>query len=191
MGTAETGSAARIEKAKQKVADNPDSAMAHAKLGTVLLHTCSSKQAEAELRKAIELDPNCIPALINLGGLLLGRWDFEGCVEVNQRAVAVDPEIVEAHFNQGLGHLYLSQAEQMVECFRRVVELDGTHPAGRYHLAVGLLACGKEKEAREELTIAMKLGYKPEPDFLKAFEKKQGGNPQVLDLEPKPSKQTH
>ena len=80
---------------------------------------------------------------------------------------------MEAHYNQGLGYLYLNEPEQMVDCFRRVIALDETHGAGHYHLAVGLLAIGDREGAKKELSIAMELGYKPEPTFLKAFEEKK------------------
>lgn len=158
---------------EQKVADRPESAILRAKLGTALLRKGATKRAEAELKKALELDPECVPAMVNLGGIYLNRWDFQSCVEINRKAAECRPDTVEAHYNEGLGHLYLSQPLEMVDCFRRVIELDENHPSGHYHLAVGLLAMGENAEASKELSIAMKLGFKPEPAFLKALQKKE------------------
>ncbi len=153
------------------------------KLGTVLLQTGKSKQAEQELRKAVEIDPGCVPAWVNLGGILLARWDFKGCVEANREASKHKPDTLQAHYNEGLGHLYLVQKDEMVACFERVVELDPEHAGGHYHLAVGLLALGKKVEAKNMLTKAMQLGYKPEPEFLKALRKDDGKNKPATETE--------
>ena len=161
-----------IEKFEAKVAANPDSPTAHMKLGTALLSANKTKKAEEALCKAIELDPECVPALINMGGIFLGRWDFKNCVEMNRRAAKIQPEALAAHYNEGLGHLYLVEKEEMVACFRRVVALDENHAGGHYHLAVGLLALGKDEEAKQFVAKALQLGFKPEPAFLRALEKK-------------------
>ena len=166
----------RLEKLERKVAEKPESPLNRVKLGTALLSVGASKRAEAELKKALEFDPECVPALVNLGGIYLNRWDFGGCVEVNRRAAALKPDVLEAHYNQGLGHLYLNEPEQMVDCFRRVIVLDESHGGGHYHLAVGLLAVGDREEAKKELSIAMKLGYKPEPTFLKALDEERAAS---------------
>ncbi len=170
----------RLKRLEQKVAENPGAPLLRVRLGTALLGVGASKRAEVELKKALELDPGCVPALVNLGGIYLNRWDFAGCVEVNRRAQEIAEETLEAHYNEGLGHLYLNEPEQMVDCFRRVIALDETHGGGHYHLAVGLLALGDREEAKKELSNAMKLGYKPEPTFLKALDKEKaaskGGN---------------
>jgi Flp pilus assembly protein TadD len=172
-----------IEKLKKKVASNPGSAVAHMKLGTALLQAGRTMKAEQELKKAIDLDPMCVPALVNLGGILLSRWDFTGCVDVNRKAAVAEPETLEAHYNQGLGHLYLEQKEEMVACFKRVVEINDSHAGGHYHLAVGLLALEKEEEAREELAVAMNLGYKPAPELLQALEKRDKKRASIIETE--------
>jgi tetratricopeptide (TPR) repeat protein len=161
----------RIKDLEEKIAQSPDSAALHAKLGGALIQAGRTKRAESALNRALKLDPNCIPALINLGGIYLSRWDFSKCVSINQRARAVDPNLLEAHYNEGLGYLYQKKPKEMVDCFKRVIALDETHSGGHYHLAVGLLALNEIEEAKKEVAIAMQLGYKPEPALLKALEK--------------------
>jgi tetratricopeptide (TPR) repeat protein len=180
-----------VEKLKKKVDSNPESPVAHMKLGTALLQAGRTTKAVQELEKAISLDPKCVPALVNLGGVLLGRWDFAGCVEMNRRAAAAAPEVVEAHYNQGLGHLYLEQKEEMIACFKRVVDLDDSNAGGHYYLAVGFLALQKEKEARSELAIALGLGYKPEPEFLKALEGKADKDRRLAPTKSETKKNIH
>ena len=161
----------RISALEQEARENPDSAEAQLRLGTALLHAGAISRAETALRRAVELDESSDAALINLGGVLLAKWDFAGCLEVNRKVTERSPELLQAHYNLGLGHLYLKQAEEMVACFRRVVEIDPDHAGGQYHLAVGLLEIGEVEQAREALDRAVSLGHSPAPEFLKALEK--------------------
>lgn len=163
----------RIRELEAQVAAQPASAALLVKLGGAFLKAGATKKAERTFERALEVDPKCIPALINLGGIYLNRWDFEKCVEMNQKAAAINPHLLEAPYNEGLGYLYQKKTREMVECFRRVIELDEKHAGGHYHLAVGLLELNEDEEAKKEVAIAMNLGYKPEPAFLKALEKER------------------
>ena len=78
---------------------------------------------------------------------------------------------MQAHYNQGLGHMYLGQAEEMVACFERVLQIDPNYAGGHYHLAVSLLAMKRTEEARKSFEMAVKLGYRPEAEFIRELEK--------------------
>jgi tetratricopeptide (TPR) repeat protein len=164
----------RLERYRRAAKENPSSATAHLNLGTALLLLGRRAEAEVEYGLALAINPDLPEALVNLGGLRLGRWDFQGCVEANRRAAERNPALLMAHFNQGLGHLYLGQAPEVVACFRRVLEIDPGHAAGHYYLAVGLLATGQVPESRSHLQRAIEAGHSPEPEFLKAFEREEG-----------------
>ena len=164
----------RMRRFEAAVRERPDDTKALVRLGTALLQTGRMNEAEAHLRHATEVDPTCIEAWVNLGGLLMSRWDFAGCVEANRRALGIDPNLIQAHYNEGLGHLYAGDAERMVGCFSRVVELDPQHAGGLYHLAVGQLAMKRAEDALATLKRSMLLGYSPKPEFLKALEKEVG-----------------
>ncbi|RLB58996.1 MAG: hypothetical protein DRI34_03240 [Deltaproteobacteria bacterium] len=180
----------RLERARREVADNPDSARAHLKLGTLLLRAQKMAEAEAELLRALELDASCVEAWVNLGGVKLSRFDFAGCVDANRHALEADPDCLLAHYNRGLGHLYLEQPEQMVECFGRVVELDPQHGAGHYHLAIALHALGRTPQAYLHYRRCLQLGHSPGADFIREMEKyeksmvKQEGDAAVVELGP-------
>ena len=162
----------KIDALQKAASENPDSAAAHMRLGTAWLKAGAAKKAEAALRRAVEIDPKYDEAWVNLGGIMLGSWDFAGCVEVNRKVAARNPDFLLAHFNEGLGHLYLREAKEMIVCMRRVLEIDPDHAAGHYHLAVGLLEIGEVEEARSALGRAVELGHSPAPEFLKALERK-------------------
>ncbi len=163
-----------LERLRQEVADHPDSAKAHTRLGVALLkHKGTLKDAEEAFRKAVEIDPKCAEAWVNLGGALFSQFDFSGSVEANRQAGACQPELLLAHYNEGLGHLFLGQSEEMVACFRRVLELDAEHPGGNYHLAVGLLGLGQLDEAQVYLAKSVALGHSPQPEVLRTIEREK------------------
>lgn len=164
-----------FQERSRAVEADPASAAAHFNLGTALLERGLASRAETEFKRALELKPRFPEALVNLGGILLARLDFRGCVEANRKAAEARPGLLLAHYGEGLGHLYLGEADAMVRCFRRALELDGRHAGSHYHLAVGLLALGQVKESREHLEAALEGGFSPAPEFLKALEKAEGG----------------
>ncbi len=181
-------SVTRVAKLREAIAAEPDSARAHYRLGTYLLSLRKNEEAETELRRSIELDDQYSEAWVNLGGLLFARFDFSGSVEANAKALAIDPNLTKAEYNKGLCHLYLGEADKLVESFSRVVDLDPSDAGGHYHLAVGWHAVGKSEPARKALAVALSLGYAVPPQFLKALDKAKPGQPgklPVLDSEPK------
>ena len=161
----------RVARWQKRIEEDPSSAAAHFNLG--LAHTKKGRvdRAEQAYMQALELDPDLVEAWVNLGGVRLLKWNFQGCLEANQEAVKRRGDLPLAHYNMGQAYLYLGDAENLVRCSRRVLELDPAHAAGHYFLAVGLLATGQVFEAREALAKAMALGHRPMPEFLRSLER--------------------
>ncbi len=174
MNRSETTAPDRVERCRRQVQANQTSATAHLNLGAALMEINRTREAEEEFRRALELRPGYPEALVNLGGVLLARWDFQGCVEINRKAAQAKPELMLAHYNEGLGHLYLGEGQAMVTCFERAFELEPQNPACEYYLAVGLLAVGAVPDSRLHLDAAIAGGFSPVPEFLKALEKAEG-----------------
>lgn len=160
-----------IPELRRALEESPPTAEAHAQLGTALLKVGATREAERELRAAIDLDPKCVGAWVNLGGILLSRWEFGAAIEANRRAAAAEPTLALAHFNQALGHLHLGEPEKVVECLSTVVELEPHHGAAYYHLAIALHALGRGVEARLCAAYAGELGYRPSRMSLEALER--------------------
>ncbi len=161
----------RFERAKVVAERRPDSAAAQFNLGLAYSQRGLVDRAERAYRKALALNPDLVEAWVNLGGILLLKWDFRGCLAANEEAIRRRDDLVLAHHNLGQACLYLGDAEGLVRATRRVLELDPGLPAGHYFLAVGLLATGQVPEARQSLGRAMALGYRPLPEFLRALDR--------------------
>jgi len=171
----------RIELWERRAEEEPDSAAVHYNLGLAYTALGRMTSAEKAYRRAVELDPALLEAMVNLAGTLLLQWRFEESLEVGRRAVELGEDKPLVHFNMGQAYLYMGDAEGLVACNRKVLELEPDHPAGNYFLAVGLMAEKKVTEARFYMERAMRLGHRPTPEFLRALER--AGNEGVRMIE--------
>jgi len=165
----------RIEHWQQRIESTPDSAPAHFNLGLAYTRAGKMTSAERAYRRAVELDPAFLEAWVNLAGTLLHQWRFKESLEAGRKAAELDPNLAQVHFDMGQAHLYLGDAEAVVRCNERALELAPDHPAATYFLAVGMLATDRVQEARKYLNRAIDLGYKPAPELLREMEKRARG----------------
>lgn len=169
----------RIERCREQVELQPDSAAAHFNLALAYTARGLVDRAESEYRAAIAADDNLVEAWVNLGGVLLLKWDFAGAAEANREAIRRREDLVQAHYNLGQAHLYQGDAQALVTCCRRVIELEPEHAAGHYFLAVGLLATGQVFDARVAVAHATTLGFRPMPEFLRRLEQAEASTLQL------------
>ena len=161
----------RLERCQQDAAEHPERASAHYNLGLAYTVSGRVKQAEESYLKALEIDPTMIRAWVNLGGVRLMRWEFQGCLEANQAAAKLRGDLPIVHYNMGQAYLYLNDPENLVRCNEKVIELDRENAAAHYHAAVGHLALDNFGAAQRYLGRAIELGHQPTQDFVKAMEK--------------------
>ncbi len=181
MGTGQTPGD-RIRRWEKRLEEKPDSAVACFNLGLAYSDVAKMTSAEKAYRKAVELEPSLVQAWVNLAGVLLMQWRFEESLEAGKIAAELDSGLPLVHFNMGQAHLYLGDSEALVECNRRVLEIESDHPAANYFLAVGLLAEGNAKEARFYMDRATRLGHRPTPEFLKAMDRAETDGVQLIEI---------
>ncbi len=161
----------RLERCMRDVEEHPEQASAYHNLGLAYTVSGRVKMAEEAYQKALELDPSLYQAWVNLGGVKLMRWEFQGCLDANQEAVKLRDDIPIIHYNMGQAYLYLNDPENLVQCNLRVLELDRNHALAHYHAAVGYMALENIGAAERHLGRAIELGHRPTQDFVKAMEK--------------------
>jgi hypothetical protein len=66
----------------------------------------------------------------------------------------------------GQAYLYRNEPDKLLECNRRVIELDRDHAAAHYFSAVAALALDNLPAAERHLGRAVELGHTPPPDFV-------------------------
>jgi tetratricopeptide (TPR) repeat protein len=104
--------------------------------------------AVAEYRRALEIDPYLVPALINLGNIHYARDEIIEAQALYERAVALDPDVFEAHFN--LGNIFhdLGRYAEAQSCYREALRLNPTFADAHFYLAVTLEKNGQSQQAR-------------------------------------------
>ena len=97
--TALVKATAELVAAEMVDADRPE---AHLNLGLLDLRRRQLPEAEAEYRTALRLDPNFVPALVNLADLDRARGMDEEGAELLKKAMAIEPDNADVRYALGL-----------------------------------------------------------------------------------------
>ena len=99
-------------------------------------------------RKALEIDPYLVPALINLANIHYGKDELAEAQALYERAIGLDPDFFEAHFN--LGNIYhdLGRFQEAGSCYRTALALNGHYADAHFYLAITLEKTGHSAEAK-------------------------------------------
>jgi tetratricopeptide (TPR) repeat protein len=105
-------------------------------------------EASTAYRRALEIDPYLVPALINLANIHYSRDEIAEAQALYERAIAIDPEVFEAHFN--LGNIFhdLGRYREAQACYRDALKLNPTYADAHFYLAVTMEKNGQSQEAR-------------------------------------------
>jgi len=105
-------------------------------------------EALAGYRHALELDPDLVPAIINLANIHYSRNEIAEAQALYERAIALEPDVFEAHFN--LGNIFhdLGRYSDARNCYRDALHLNPTYADAHFYLAVTLEKNGQSQEAR-------------------------------------------
>ena len=105
-------------------------------------------EASTAYRRALEIDPYLVPALINLANIHYSGDEIAEAQALYERAIALDPEVFEAHFN--LGNIFhdLGRYREAQACYRDALKLNPAYADAHFYLAVTLEKNGQSQEAR-------------------------------------------
>lgn len=105
-------------------------------------------QAAAAYRRALELDPYLVAALINLANIHYSHDELVEAQALYERAIGLESDFFEAHFN--LGNIYhdLGRFAEAQHCYEEALRLNPYYADTRFYLAVTLEKMGQSQEAR-------------------------------------------
>ena len=106
------------------------------------------EQAATAYRRALELDPYLVAALINLANIHYSRDELVEAQALYERAIGLESDFFEAHFN--LGNIYhdLGRFAEAQRCYEEALRLNPYYADTRFYLAVTLEKMGLSQEAR-------------------------------------------
>lgn len=106
------------------------------------------EDAAAAYRKALVIDPDLVPAIVNLANIHYARDELIEAQALYERAISLDPDCFEAHFNLGNIHHDLGRFDDALHCYRGAVRLNPAYPDAHFYLAVTLEKTGHSPEAK-------------------------------------------
>ena len=104
--------------------------------------------AAAAYRKALVIDPDLVPAIVNLANIHYARDEMIEAQALYERAIGLDPDCFEAYFNLGNIHHDLGRYNNALGCYRGAVRLNSAYADAHFYLAVTLEKTGHSPEAK-------------------------------------------
>ena len=108
----------------------------------------TQEEAAVAYRKALELDPYLVAALINLANIHYSRDELAEAQALYERAIGLESDFFEAHFN--LGNIYhdLGRFPEAQACYREALRLNPFYADAHFYLAVTFEKMGQSQDAR-------------------------------------------
>ena len=120
-------------------------------------------QAEAELRRAIDLEPTRAEYQANLGAILASQKKWEQAAVAFREAIALRPDLPEAHHSLGRVLLEAKHIDLSIAALRRAIELRPQFADALHNLGGALLEKGDAPEAiaAYERALAARPNFPP------------------------------
>jgi tetratricopeptide (TPR) repeat protein len=115
------------------------------------------EEAAAAYRKALIVDPDLVPAIVNLANIHYARDELIEAQALYERAINLEPDCFEAHFNLGNILHDLGRYDRALTCYRSAVTLNPSYPDAHFYLAVTLEKTGHSIEAKPHWKIYQEL----------------------------------
>jgi Flp pilus assembly protein TadD len=155
---------------REAVRLRPDNSMIRSNLGLVLTHLGESDEAAVHYRRALELEPNYPEAHSNLGFWLATKGRREEAVAHWKEAIRLEGEYAAPWYNWGSLLAREGQWAEAEEKLRRAIALRPDYGEAHANLAVVLWNTGRPDEARREVALARRFGYRPPPGLVRMVE---------------------
>lgn len=143
------------EQAKQaaikSIALNKSQAKGWKVLGSVKMYYFDWAGAEAEYKKALEIEPGNADALRALGFLYRCIGRFDEAIQLTRQSIALDPVQSITYFNFGQLLYHAIQLEEAIAAYKKVLELNPQFPRAHTFLGKIYLLQGKPDLALAEM----------------------------------------
>ncbi len=124
-------------------------------LAMVYLRNGEPDKAEAELGRALEIDPLLAASHNNLGQLHVEQGRMEEGVRSLRRALELDPHYAVAHYNLGMALERMGQVQEARLHYERAVDLSPNLGEPRVNLGNLLLRAGERERGLQQLRAAV------------------------------------
>jgi tetratricopeptide (TPR) repeat protein len=141
--------AAANRKFEELLQAYPSEPNVHFRYGA-LLHIQDSDRGIDEIKRAVELAPDHVPALVSLSVIWLKREDAKTALEYAERAVKADPDDFSTHVVLGRALLASEDPARAAAELQKAVKLAPGFPEAHFSLATAYNRLGRKTDAARE-----------------------------------------
>jgi tetratricopeptide (TPR) repeat protein len=160
-----TGDSAWKEKARESVRQaelrNMDVSQVHSISGLLKANSSLYEQAEADYKRAIELQPNNGDAYRRLSGVYNRNAHLGDALAAIQKAIQVQPDYFKNYQQLGTLYLFRGRYEDAILAFQKMVRLAPDLWESHFALGAALENPGRFAEAEREVRVAIQLQDSP------------------------------
>lgn len=128
--------ASAMDAARSGLKINDNNSVLHFVMGKSYLASCRYREAEMELRKALDMDPALDKAHFELGNCLYLKGDLNGAVREYGTCLAGDTAHGEAFNNLGIMYVRLGKFREAETMFENAIAARNPFPRARKNLAI-------------------------------------------------------
>ncbi len=141
-----------------RTADLPDAARDLYKQAMESAKSGDPKKAIEDLNKALEIYPNFMAALNQLGVQYMEAKEWGKAIEVLRKAIAIAPEAFHPHLNYGIVLYQLKDYKAATDQLSLAIQKDGTSGPAHFYLGRVMVSVGNYDAAETSLRQAIDLG---------------------------------
>ena len=153
------------EQAQVLTSDFPSSFLLWNILGAANLGLRRLPEAEVSFRKAIELNPNYLEAINNIGIVLQKQGKLEDAIKAYQRALKIKPDHANTHNNMGVVLQEQGKLDAAIKAYLRALKVRPQYADPHSNMGNALRDQGKYDEAIEAYKRALKI----KPEYAEAY----------------------
>jgi tetratricopeptide (TPR) repeat protein len=115
--------------------------------------------------KIIEIRPDNIKALLNIGGAFLELGRYEDALRASKKAMTLDNNLKEAVLNYSSCELFVGDAEKSISALEILVQKQPEYPPAIGMLSTAYFIQGEKEKGMKHLEKIKKIGFNP-TDYL-------------------------
>jgi tetratricopeptide (TPR) repeat protein len=136
----------------------PDAAKDLYRLAVESSKSGDRKKAIEELNKALEIYPNFMTALNQLGVEYMGLKEWDKAADALRRAIKISPDAFYPHLNYGIVLMQRKNYNDATAELRFAVQKDGTSAVAQFYLGRALINVGQYDDAENALRHTITIG---------------------------------
>ncbi|MEZ4235966.1 MAG: tetratricopeptide repeat protein [Myxococcota bacterium] len=125
-----------FQKATQEIEGAENNAVLQANIGWTYYLDDDKPAATEHLQKALELDPELVPALVQLARVYMDDHDYEDTVPLLERAATLDPNNADVQLTLGVAYRGVGRLDDAQAAYDRAMKLAPDDPAPLFNMGV-------------------------------------------------------